>query len=239
MLCKFCHQEGKLIEAHVIPRSFFEIEPGNLPRVASNKNGVFPKRAPAGIYDPQLVCENCERLFSRFDDYAQRLLLTNREAANPIYLEKQAIAYVYEQYDYKDLKLFFLSLLWRVSEASHYFYQNIKLGPHESQVRQALIDSDPRDSDFYGIVLAKFPKPYGILDPHITRFEGVRFCQIYLAEYVTYIKVDRQKMPESFQGLELSGERPLVLLARDPAYSKDTRLMRSIVLKDQRFIKRK
>jgi hypothetical protein len=134
MLCKFCHQEGKLIEAHVIPRSFFEIEPGNLPRVASNKDGVFPKRAPAGIYDPQLVCENCERLFSRFDDYAQRLLLTNREAAKPIYLEKQAIAYVYEQYDYKDLKLFFLSLLWRASESSHCFYQHIKLGPHEGDV---------------------------------------------------------------------------------------------------------
>lgn len=106
MQCKFCHQERKLIEAHVIPRSFFEIDLANPPRLASNKDGVFPKRSPAGMYDTQLVCEDCERLFSPFDDYAQRLLLANRDAAEPIYDGEQLIAYVYERYDYQKLKLY-------------------------------------------------------------------------------------------------------------------------------------
>ena len=194
------------------------------------------------MYDTQLVCEDCERMFSPFDDYAQRLLVANREAAKPIYDGEQPIAYIYEAYDYQKLKLFFLSLLWRASESSHNFYRRIKLGPHEAIIRQALIDLNPGDSDFYAVLLAKFPRPYGILDPHTTRFkgvEGIRFCQIYLAEYVAYVKVDKQKIPEPFNGLELNSGRPLVILARDPANSKDTQLMRSIVLKDQRFIKRK
>ena len=131
MQCKFCRQERKLVEAHVIPRSFFEIDPANPPRLASNKDGVFPKRSPAGMYDTQLVCEDCERMFSPFDDYAQRLLVANREAAKPIYDGEQPIAYIYEAYDYQKLKLFFLSLLWRASESSHNFYRRIKLGPHE------------------------------------------------------------------------------------------------------------
>jgi hypothetical protein len=239
MQCKFCYQERKLVEAHVIPRSFFEINPANPPRLASNKEGVFPKRSPAGMYDTQLVCEACERLFSPFDDYAQRLLLANRETANPIYDGEQPIARIYEGYDYQKLKLFFLSLLWRASESSHNFYRYIKLGPHERTVQQAIIDSNPGDADFYPVILAKFPKPIGILDPHSTRFEGIRFCQIYLAEYIAYIKVDKQKLPETFKGLELNNGQPLVILARDPANSKDTQIMRSIVLKDQRFIKRK
>ncbi|MGH7931324.1 MAG: hypothetical protein ACREQV_26445, partial [Candidatus Binatia bacterium] len=143
------------------------------------------------------------------------------------------------RYDYQELKLFFLSLLWRVSESSHNFYRRIKLGPHEPIVRQALIDSNPGDADFYSVLLAKFPKPIGILDPHTTRFEGIRFCQIYLAEYVAYIKVDKQKLPERFNGLELNNGQPLVLLVRDPANSKDTQLMRAVALKNQQFIKRK
>ena len=130
MECKFCHQDRKLIKAHVVPRSFFEINPAELPRLATDKDGTFPKRAPTGIYDTQLVCETCERLISPYDDYAQRLLLADREAASQVVYEEQVIAYNYGAYDYQKLKLFFLSLLWRASESSHTFYRRINLGSH-------------------------------------------------------------------------------------------------------------
>ena len=239
MQCKFCHQERNLIDAHVIPRSFFEIDPANPPRLASNQDGVFPKRSPAGMYDTQLVCDSCERLFSPFDDYAQKLLLTNREAANPTYAGREVVAYVYDEYDYNKLKLFFLSLLWRASQSSHHFFRNINLGPHESRIRRAISESDAGAANFYSVLLAKFPKPYGILDPHTMRFDGVNFCQFYLAEYVAYILVDNRPMPDSFRGLELTAGRSLVILARDPTNTKDTQVMRSIALKNQPFFKRK
>ncbi len=148
------------------------------------------------------------------------------------------IAYNYGVYDYQKLKLFFLSLLWRSSESSHVFYQRINLGTHEPKIRQAIIDSRAGDAAFYSVVLARFPKPYGILDPHTTRFDGVNFCQIYLAEYVAYIKVDKRPLPESLQDLELNDAKPLVVLARDPANSKDTQVMRSIVLRIWKISKR-
>jgi hypothetical protein len=239
MQCKFCHQDRKLIRAHVIPRSFFEIDPTDLPRLASTKDGIFPKRAPAGIYDQQLVCECCERLFSPFDDYANNLLIANRDATKSINVGKQSIAYVYEEYEYRKLKLFFMSLLWRASQSSHNFFRNISLARHESRIRQAVIQSDAGNSEFYSVLLTKFPRPNGILDPHNTRFSGVNFCQFYLAEYVAYIKVDTRSLPESFQGLELKDRGSLVLLARDPAKSKDTEVMRSIALKNQKLIHRK
>ncbi len=239
MECKFCHQDRKLVKAHVVPRSFFEINPTELPRLATDKEGTFPKRAPTGIYDTQLVCETCERLISPYDDYALRLLVADREAASQVVYEGQVIAYNYGAYDYQKLKLFFLSLLWRASESSHTFYRLINLGSHKPKIRQAISDSDAGDAGFYSVVLAKFPRPYGILDPHTTRFDGINFCQIYLAEYVAYIKVDKRALPESFQGLELHDHRSLIVLARDPANSRDTQIMRSIALKNQKFIKRK
>jgi hypothetical protein len=121
MQCKFCHQDRKLVKAHVVPRRFFEINPAELPRLATDKDGTFPKRAPTGIYDMELVCETCERLVSPYDDYAQRLLRTNREAASQVVHEQQVIAYNYSRYDYQKLKVVFLSLLWRASESSTYF----------------------------------------------------------------------------------------------------------------------
>src|SRR5262245_48237951 len=75
--------------------------------------------------------------------------------------------------------------------------------------------------------LGNVSKTVWILDPHTTRFDIVDFCQFYLAEYVAY----NRPMPESFQGLELNDGRPLVLLARDPAGSKDIQVMRAIALK--------
>jgi len=239
MRCKFCQQDRKLIKAHIIPRSFLEIDPAEPSRLATNKDGVFPKRAPTGIYDTKLVCETCERLFSPYDNYAQHLLLANRETAIPILHNQQPIAYNYGPYDYHKLKLFFLSLLWRASESSHAFYRRIRLGPHETTIRQAVFDSDPGNADFFSVVLAKFPKPYGILDSHRTRFDRVNFCQIYLAEYVAHIKVDKQPLPDAFQGFELNEGRSLILLARDLANSKDTQVMRSIALKNQKFFNRK
>lgn len=186
-----------------------------------------------------MVCEDCERQFSSVDDYANRLLIVNRAVAKSVVDGEQVLAYVYERFDYQKLKLFFLSLLWRASESSHIFYRNVNLGPHDFPIRQAIINSNPGNADFYSVVLAKFPRPYGILGPHATRFDGINFCQIYLAEYVAYIKVDNRPLPNSFQGLELKDGTQLVLLARDPAISKDAQIMRSIALKNQQYIKSK
>jgi hypothetical protein len=195
--CKLCKRDKKLVNSHVISKSFFEIDPVD-PRLVSNTDGTFPTRAPIGIYDTTLVCENCERLFSPFDDYAQRLLLADREAARAILHENEVIAYIYDSYDYVKLKLFFMSLLWRTSQSSHKFFRRIDLGPHEPLLRKALIDADPGDADFFAVILARFPKPLAVLDPDNERLDDVNFCRIYLAEYVAYIKVDNRPTPESF-----------------------------------------
>jgi hypothetical protein len=236
--CKLCKRDKKLVKAHVIPKSFFEIDPIDPLRLVSNTDGTFPKRAPSGIYDTTLVCDNCERLFSPFDDYAQQILLADREAARAILHENELIAYIYDSYDYVKLKLFFMSLLWRASQSSHKFFRRIDLGPHEPLLKKALIDADPGDPDFYAVILARFPKPLGVLDPHNERLDGVNFCRICLAGFVAYIKVDNRPTPESFQDFTLKPERPLLLIARDPAQSRDVRLLRKIAIKNMQLIRR-
>jgi len=35
---------------------------------------MYPTRAPIGIYDPGILCNECEREFSDWDAYAQKVL---------------------------------------------------------------------------------------------------------------------------------------------------------------------
>jgi hypothetical protein len=74
-VCKLCSNEAPLIEAHIIPRSFWEIDAAHPPRMVTNIKGDFPKRIPIGVYDQTIVCERCERSFSEYDTYAVELFL--------------------------------------------------------------------------------------------------------------------------------------------------------------------
>jgi len=103
-------------------------------------------------------------------------------------------------------------------------------------VREAFKNSDPGIPESYSILLAKFPKPLGILDPHNERLTEVNFCRFYLAEYVAYIKIDNRPTPEPFTDFILKPEAPLLLLARDPQLSKDVGVMRGIAMKHAQFI---
>jgi hypothetical protein len=75
-VCQLCSNQAPLIKAHVIPRSFWEIDAAQpAPRMVTNIAGVFPKRIPIGVYDQTIVCEPCERSFSDYDSYAAQLFL--------------------------------------------------------------------------------------------------------------------------------------------------------------------
>jgi hypothetical protein len=67
----------------------------------------YPKRSPKGIYDNTILCGNCERIFSPWDDYAQSLILRNIENNNYIIEDEIKVCFVIEDFDYLKLKLFY------------------------------------------------------------------------------------------------------------------------------------
>ena len=62
MICKLCGADRKLIKAHVIPAAFFE-KNGNDSAFESFLYTfdltTHSKRLPAGIYDKELLCNDC------------------------------------------------------------------------------------------------------------------------------------------------------------------------------------
>jgi len=236
MICKLCLEDKPLIEAHVIPESFYRIDPRSVPRVASNIPGSHRKRSPKGIYDTTIVCQSCERLFSQPDDYAQKVLLRDIGNAAPVKINGEAVAFLLPDIDYQRMKMFFITLLWRASVSSHAFFSKIDIGPFEAILRETIRKNDPGDPEFFGVVLGKFDQDLGtaMLNPHREKFFGVNFCRFYLADYVAYIKVDKRNTPGEFRSILLAPGCSWPILTRILEGSADLRVIQDVIRRSRK-----
>ena len=232
MKCHLCLEERKLIKAHIIPESFFlPLRSGKkAPEIHSNIDGEYPKKSPIGIYDKSILCSKCDGLMGDWDNYAQQLLLKDFSEDIAIHNGAKKAAYKIETFNYSKLKLFFISILWRASVSSHYFYSRVKLGPYQNMAREMILKKDPGSAEDFSVLVAKFSDPNvtGILDPHIDRFDGINFYRFYMTGFVIYIKVDKRSAPEFMKQLLIREGNPLWIILRDLHKSKDGQIMKQI-----------
>ena len=150
----------------------------------------------------------------------------------PVETQGNIIAYKYETYDCKKLKLFFLSLLWRAGVSSHMCFQRVSLGPHEVIIKNAILKSDPGDADFYAVVLAIFDDDQTwakIMDPFQGRFDGIKFYTFYLGNIIAYIKVDKQKARSPMREIQMYPDQPLHIVTRKFWGSKESVIMSRVL----------
>lgn len=232
MTCQYCGENKKLVKAHVIPEGFFRRlrEGQDPPRLLSNKKNEYPQKTPIGVYDKNILCEECERRFDVWDMYAQELLRDEPKNGSLLMKEDQIVGWEVPNFNYKLLKLFFVSLLWRASVSSHKVYSKIKIGPYETVAKRLIDKDDPGSPDDFSVLLAKFVHPLGIVifDPFSSKFEGVNCCTFYLGGYVAYLKTDKRPFPEPLSHFIMRPDKPLIIVKRDFEKSKELPLMINI-----------
>src|SRR5207244_13278196 len=84
----------------------------------------------------------------------------------------------------------------------------------------------------FGVFLARFnDKQLGLamMDPHPTRLDEIKYCQVYLGRYVAYIKTDTRPPSDEFSVFTMKPDQPLCILARDMQRSKELPIMREVV----------
>jgi hypothetical protein len=121
--CKFCGEERELVDAHIIPKSFYDFRARQGPHyIFSAKLNHGPKKAPVGIYDDHLLCRECEGKFAYLDTYAAQKLkpwprrpqLIRDETGFIIKLpDGSRGGYWLRDINVDRLKLFFCFLVWR------------------------------------------------------------------------------------------------------------------------------
>jgi len=235
MRCQLCGEDRKLIEAHILPRSFFGIDPAERQpsRLVTNVAGRYGRKMPKGAYDPSIVCEECERRFSAWDDYGAELFLQRWDEFERLEHLGEHVGYRLATFDYNRLKMFFLSVLWRAAVSSHEMFYAVKVGPYGEALKRAVIDSRPGGPDEFAVALQAFDSTdVGMLNPMAERFEGVRYYRFYLSHVIAFVKVDSRPPPDSLRPLTIQPGGALWLASKTFAGSPEREIMRNLVLKD-------
>ncbi len=234
MKCKFCGNESNLIEAHVIPAGFFRRTKRQDKRaleIITDRPGEYTKKAPLGVYDKTIVCYSCENIWQEWDNYAQQLLADEPLNGRARYHDGKKICYVVDNFDYRKLKLFFISVTWRASVSSHQFFSRISLDQFEDAAKQHIMNAEPGDSEDFSVVVSQFSHPLakGIFDPYMYQNSGVKYIRFYLASYMADIKVDHKPTPNQLSKLIMAENSPLHIICRDFEASQELVLAKKLI----------
>lgn len=247
MECKFCLKDKKLIDAHIIPRCFFEAmrnRGNNRPfQLLSNTKNEHSQKLRIGSYDKNILCEDCEKVFQKYDDYACKILLSN--IGNSDYIlnpNGNRIGYELKNVDYKKLKLFFLSVLWRASASERKEFEKINVDrPFEDRLKTMIRNSDPGGTNDFLVVIRRFIDDLGknfLMDPYPLSINKINFYRFYLgAGYEFHIKVDEINLGKAdvLYSLALRSESSLYIPFRNNLLSsKEFPILKNILNKSQK-----
>lgn len=214
-----------MVDSHIIPKSFHGFQGDGKPlKVLTNVEGEHTRKSPQGEYD-QIVCLDCERLFSHYDDYAFKLLLGDLWQPEVITYKGQIVEYLLEGVEHEKLRLFALSVLWRAGVSGRKFFGKVELGPFSDSLA-AILRHERLSGDDFEVIFGKYSDteiPL-LLDPHPERYYGIKYYRVHLGLFVMYIKVDRRPGPSEFKRETLDRTGRLIVVARE-AHGNELRVV--------------
>jgi hypothetical protein len=221
--CALCREERPLRKSHVIPEFMFgplydeKHRFYGISNIPTKPNRIFQKGPRE-----KLLCDNCEQRVSRYESYASDVFFGNA-ATQPA---RTHTGFLFTGLDYKPLKLFFMSILWRLGTTSIPHLKGAELGRHQGRVRSLLCADDPADYlTFPAMITAlMFDRrhiPGLIVPPLHSRVEGRRVWAVVISGFLFHFFVSNRQPPQNVWGgfLQENGNFPLHLTdIREVAY---------------------
>ncbi|MDJ0616589.1 MAG: hypothetical protein QNJ63_07545 [Calothrix sp. MO_192.B10] len=241
-ICKLCGQEKELIDkSHIISRQFHHYTTEEIKKhfndVVTNPTYIYSqdgkeKQIQSGLYVGGILCRGCENSIGRWENYAQNLLLKKIDIDAITERQKTTkVIQTIENVDYKSLKLFFMSILWRSHIARNNFFVNkvtkdgktekaqffkeVNLGEQwELKLRNMILQENPGTEDDFSVVLIKYigkESCIHLLPPQRINNDpvNVNFYIFTFAGYSFFIKVDQRKFPDKIREIILKPNAPL------------------------------
>jgi hypothetical protein len=204
--------------------------PGEMITVAKDPH-VPNRRSQTGEYDTTILCAECDNTFSPWDDYACDLLLRPIPVSGVVTGPSGQRFYLLSEWSYVDLKLFFLSVLWRMSVSHRPAFAKVNLGPYEAAIRTMLKAKNPGSADDFAIFAYRYEDYVGqnsMIETRPERINGVRVYSMGLPGYIVTIKVDQKPIPIVKGPLVLSPDQPLAIGLRNATAAPEARHFRKI-----------
>jgi hypothetical protein len=147
--CALCKSVAPLQRSHVIPKftnKRIKKEDGRLLRFSKLSHPDGDRVQDAFV--EKLLCADCEALFQKWEDHASRMINQRRVFDFAPTTGRRLVKLT--GFDYAKMKLFSLSILWRMGAAVESVFSSVDLGPHLDRIGKMLLNSDPGSTTDYG-----------------------------------------------------------------------------------------
>jgi hypothetical protein len=142
-----------LIEAHIVARAFArDAQEAHRHNLLISIGNVRPLRA-LGIYDPEILCGDCDGKIGLLDKYA--VTVCRRFPAEHI-IRPDGL-FEMQNVDGDQLARFVLSVLWRASITSRPEFAKVSLGQYEADAREVIFGAKPLTAmPYYQLLIGRY-----------------------------------------------------------------------------------
>ena len=214
MTCRLCKKEAPLRNSHIIPEFLYSSlydEKHRFHKISIDKNqkDTLPQK---GIRE-FLLCSKCEQNLSKYERYASLILnggivLTVRHEGRLIFLEG---------IEYKNFKIFALSILWRASVSSLDLFGQVTLGFHEEILRKMVLNGEPGEAHEYPFILSPILHEGEVLEalivqPTKARLSDHRVYRFVFGGLAWMFVVSSHRVPSVVTSASISNSGMLTML---------------------------
>ncbi len=209
MICKLCLANAPLCRSHILPELvFLPLYDDKHRFIEASVSEQKIRQGQKGWWE-KLLCADCESRINRYERHVRRMFV---DPLPPPVFEKRT--FEFSKVDYKLLKLFILSVLWRASVSTLDECRLVSLGSHEEILRKLIMDDAHVEPDIYpSMVFLVFDGQRWLTDviPEPTYHEdGANKCyRIMMRGFLFFIYVGDHKVSPAFSPLVL-GRHPAV-----------------------------
>lgn len=233
-VCKFCGKNKKIIQSHIIPKSFYQIKiQGRYEGINPHKLFLDKVHSQNGLKEP-LLCKECDNKLGYFDNHAYRFLFND---VPHLYFTPTPIPGILETYlhssefNYNNLKRFFISLVWRASICNKI---PLSLGTYEEKALK-ILKNEMLDSEtlFVPLIYRKETNPNvdAIIGAFAKEFAGQKQFCFRLPNYEIMILTDLWNIQQASELQTKFSHKGMIihkLLIPSPADVRYTQIMKQM-----------
>lgn len=162
--CKLTHCDGQFVDSHILPKALTKAD-GLDPGLIQMGNGQTERRF-SSWYDQFLVTQEGENILANYDNWAIPVLRKYQlvwsgwgplqELTDVNIFSGVSGIRILKGGNWKKLRMFFLSLLWRAATTNRPEFSEIEISVQDlEQLRKMVLAEDPFPLDFYPISLTQ------------------------------------------------------------------------------------
>jgi hypothetical protein len=223
--CIICNQPKKMCISHIIPQGFYtKIKETSNDKCVLIVEKNKPLRTKAKGFKGNIgICIDCDNKIGLFDEYALNFLYSDFSKYKKTIKDISYFDIPNSEFDYKKLKTFFVSVLWRASLSNNKFFQMVSLGDKYNNLCLKYIKNEIEDIPEIRIAITRIKS--NIIDDKIMDLmmpfaagrteEGYCWYTVIFGKHKIMFTIDQRQKNLDFQITELNKDKNLLIVQTD------------------------